>query len=59
MKGYKAFYKGKTIEVHAKTSYAAQQEAAKQFKAKKAYQVTIVLCETNTGEQVVHSTASI
>ena len=60
MNGYKAFFKGREIEVYAETSYAAQQKAAAQLKAKKAYQVTVVLCETNTdgtapGVQVVHS----
>lgn len=54
MNGYKAFYKGKSIEVYAETSYAAQQLAAKQFKAKKSYDVTVVLCEKK-GEQVVHT----
>lgn len=54
MNGYKAFYKGKSIEIHANTSYEAQQVAAKQFKAKKSYDVTVVLCE-KAGEQVVHT----
>jgi hypothetical protein len=55
---YKAFYKGKSIEVKANSSYEAQQLAAKQFKAKKSYDVTVVLCE-KAGEQITHSTASI
>lgn len=54
MNGYKAFYKGKSIEVYANTSYAAQQLAAQQFKAKKSYEVTVVLCE-KAGEQVTHT----
>ena len=45
MCGYKAFYRGKTAEVHAETSYAAQLKAAAFFKAKKAHEVTVVLCE--------------
>lgn len=54
MNGYKAFYKGKSIEVYANTSYEAQQLASKQFKAKKSYEVTVVLCEK--GEtQVIHT----
>jgi hypothetical protein len=57
MNGYKAFYKGKSIEVKANTSYEAQQLASKQFKAKKSYDVTIVLCEKGD-DQVVHSTTS-
>jgi len=45
MRTYKAFYKGKTVTVIAKTSYAAQQEAAKFFKAKKSWEVTILLAD--------------
>jgi hypothetical protein len=58
MNGYKAFYKNRTCEVYADTSYQAQQKAAAIFKAKKAYEVTVVLCEKQ-GVQVTHSTASI
>ena len=54
MNGYIAFYKGKQVEVHADTSYEAQQKAAKQLKAKKSYDVTVVLAERNS-EQVVHT----
>lgn len=43
MNSYKAFYKGRTTTVIAETSYQAQQEAAKFFKAKKSYDVTVVL----------------
>lgn len=63
MNGYKAFYRGKSIEVYAETSFKAQELAAKQFKAKKSYDVTVMLCETNVvqgvGTQVVHSTGSL
>ena len=58
MNGYKAFYKDKTCEVYASSSYEAQQKAAAVFRAKKAYDVTVVLCERD-GEQVVHSAAMI
>jgi hypothetical protein len=54
MNGYKAFYKGKVIEVYAETSREAQMKAAIVFKAKKHYEVTVVLCERQ-GEQVVQS----
>ena len=53
MHGYKAFYRDKEIEVHADSSYAAQKIAAKQFKARKPYEVTVMLCEKD-GEQIVH-----
>ena len=58
MNGYIALYRGKQKEVYAKTSYEAQQKAAQEFKAKKSYEVTVVLCEKE-GEQVTHSTAII
>ena len=53
MNGYKAFYKGKSIDVYAETSLSALLKAAKIFKARKTYDVTVVLCEKNN-EQVVH-----
>ena len=58
MHGYVAFYKGKRIEVRADTTFAAQKIAAKIFKAKQTYQVTVMLAEKN-GEPVIHSTASL
>ena len=54
MNGYIAFYKGKQIEVYAPTSYEAQTKAAAIFKAKKSYEVTVMLAERD-GEQVVHT----
>jgi len=56
--GYKAFYKDKSIDVYASSSYSAQTKAAEIFKAKKPYEVHVVLCEKD-GKQVTHSTASI
>jgi hypothetical protein len=56
MNGYKAFYRGKTAEVTADTSYQAQQAAAAIFKAKKTHEVTVVLCEKD-GETVIHRTS--
>ncbi len=53
--GYKAFYKGKTTEVYAETSYAAQQQAAAHFKAKRTHEVTVVLCERPDGSSVIHT----
>lgn len=53
LNGYKAFYRGKTIEVYAKTSFEAQEKAAESFRAKKSYEVTVVLCE-KAGQQVTH-----
>jgi len=54
--GYKAFYKNKTIEVWAETSYQAHLLAAEQFKAgKKSHLISVILCERAGGEQVIHS----
>jgi hypothetical protein len=58
MNGYKAFYKGREIEVQAMTSYEAQSIAAAKFKARQSYQVTVMLCEID-GKQVTHSTTSL
>lgn len=58
MNGYKAFYKGREIEVHADTSYKAQQAAAAIFKARKSYDVSVVICERADGTTVTHSTAA-
>lgn len=55
MNGYLAFYKGKKIEVYAATSYEAQKKAALAFRARKQYDVTVVLCEKE-GVQVAHAT---
>jgi|15BtaG_2_1085339.scaffolds.fasta_scaffold00048_60 hypothetical protein len=60
LNGYVAFYRGKQKEVYASTSYEAQQKAAKLFKARKSYEVTVGLCETGCpaegepGKQVTH-----
>jgi len=53
MNTYHAFYKGKKIELTAETSYKAQQAAAVQFKAKKTYDVTVVLVAVGERE-IVH-----
>ena len=55
MNGYKAFYKGKEIEVRATTSYEAQKVAAALFEARKSYEVTVMLCERADGSQVIHT----
>ncbi len=53
MNGYKAFYRNRTIEVRADTSYQAQKKAAEVFKARNSYDVTVMLCEKD-GAQVTH-----
>ena len=56
LNGYKAFYRHKTDEVYAVSMLHAQRLAAAHFKAKKSYEVSVVLCE-KAGEVVSHSTA--
>jgi hypothetical protein len=58
MNGYIAFYRGKQIEVHATSSYEAQQKAAAIFKTRKSYEVTVMLAEKD-GQQVIHSTGGL
>lgn len=58
MNGYIAFYKGKKLEVHAETSLAARDKAAVEFKAKHAYDVTVVIAEKD-GVPVVHTPGMI
>jgi hypothetical protein len=52
MNGYVCFYRSKRCEVHAETSAEAQVKA--QFKAKKRWEVTVVLAEKD-GVEVVHT----
>jgi len=40
---YKAIYRGKNIDVEAKSSYEAQKIASKIFSAKKSYEVSVFL----------------
>lgn len=45
MNRYIALYKNKKIEVFADTSYAAQQKAAQQLRARKSYDVSVYLAD--------------
>lgn len=42
---YVCFYRGKQVTVKALRSYDAQLEAAKLFKAKKSWEVAVVLAD--------------
>jgi len=57
MNVYKAFYRDKTIEVHALTSYDARQQAVALFKVRprKEYEVHVYLCELADGTEVMHT----
>jgi len=58
MNTYKCFYRGKSIDIEAVTSYSAQQQAAAEFKAKRPSDVTVVLMAKN-GVVTPVSTASL
>jgi len=58
LNGYICFYRQKQTEVYASTTYEAQTKAAAFFKARKQYEVTVMLAE-KAGVPYVHSTASI
>jgi ABC-type thiamine transport system substrate-binding protein len=58
LNGYVCFFRNRRTEVYASTSYEAQTKAAAVFKARKQYEVTVVLAEKG-GAPVVHSTASL
>ncbi len=53
MNGYVGFYKSQRKEVYADTICQAQLKLAKEFKAKKSWEVHVVLAEKD-GEQVTH-----
>lgn len=50
---YLCFHRGKTITIEAATSYEASRKAAKEFKAKRPWDVTVVLVES-CGSAVTH-----
>lgn len=52
--GYICYYRCKTLEVYAATTYDAQKIAAAKFKAKKQYEVSVYLAEKN-GNTVTHT----
>jgi len=55
---YVCFYRGKQVTVSALRSYDAQLAAAKIFKARKAYEVAVVLAGKD-GKPIPVDTASI
>jgi hypothetical protein len=52
---YIAFYRGKQMVVKAMRSFDAQEIAAKAFKARKSYEVTVMLAARPDGTEVVHT----
>lgn len=60
MNGYKAFYNGKTWDIHADSLYAAKVAAIKVIcpPRSKEHMVSVVLCEKDD-QPVIHSTSSL
>ena len=58
MSKYICYYKRQSILVEAKTSYEASQKAAKHFKAKRPWDVAVVIAESK-GIPIVHQPQSI
>lgn len=56
---YECFYKNKRITVQAFRSFDAQKIAAEKFKARKAYEVTVVLAAKPDGTPVIHDGAEL
>ena len=57
--GYICFFNGKSVEIRAKSSFAAQQEAARILRVKesKQYLISVLFCESKEGEQITHRTS--
>ena len=59
MFSYICFYKGRQITVQALRSFDAQEIAAKKFKARRPWEVSVILAARSDGSEVVHSAATI
>jgi hypothetical protein len=55
MNTYHAWYRGKEMELQARSSLEAQTKAAAHFKARHDWDVTIMLVALASGKKVVHS----
>ena len=60
MNKYKCFFRHKSINIDANTSYEAHKLAAEKLKVRKnqRHLISVVLCEKGD-KQIVHSTSSI
>ncbi len=58
MNTYIAFYRRQKIQVTANTAYEAELKAAAQFKAKKSYDVSVMLVALGDRE-ITHSTCEL
>ena len=59
MFSYICFYKGRQITVQALRSFDAQTIAAKKFKARRPWEVSVILAARADGSEVVRSAATI
>ena len=59
--GYKCFYKGKSVDIYAESSYKAQQAAVIYFKipARKGYLIAVVACERPDGSTIKHCPSEV
>lgn len=55
---YEAFYRGKRVTVQALRSFDAQKIAAGKLKARKSWEVTVVLAARPDGSPVVHTASN-
>lgn len=55
---FKCFYKGKSIEIEAQSTYSAQLKASVTFKAKKPWDIAVVLVSKD-GEPIALDTAAL
>jgi len=53
MNGYICYYKGKTFEIYADSTFEAQKKCAIDNNIKKRYEISVMLAEKN-GVQVTH-----
>ena len=53
--GYIAFYRGKRYEVYGATLLAARSVVAKHVKAKKEWEINIMIAERADGSEVIHT----
>ena len=59
MFSYICFYKGRQVMVQALRSFDAQNIAAKKLKARRPWEVSVVLAARSDGSEVVHQQASL
>lgn len=58
MNKYLCFYRGRTLTIEASTSYEASKKAAKEFKAKRSWDVSVIIAESS-GKSVTHNPKDI